>query len=236
MNLRVFQRLLDERVARHELLSHPFYQAWSAGKLSIQHLRAYATEYFHHVAAFPTFLSALHSRLEDGALRRAVLRNLADEEVEGRAHSDLWLDFAEGIGLSPAEVRGSQPSAPMRRLIGRFYRSACKDSPAEVLAALYAYESQMPRISGEKARGLMRYYGADAHTCGYFALHTYADVRHSQIWREELTRVVTCNRDLEASALNSAERAAYWLWLALDGSDANRLSAPLVNVASIRSA
>ena len=231
MNLRVFQKALDERVARHELLNHPFFQAWTTGKLSINHLRTYAMEYFHHVAAFPTFLSALHSRLEDGALRRAVLRNLADEEVEGRAHSDMWLDFAEGIGLCPLQVQRSQPSAPVRRLIERFHRSAYKDTPADVLAGLYAYESQMPRISGEKARALLRYYGANARTCGYFALHTYADVRHSQIWREELTRVVAGNRDLEASALNSAERAAYWLWLAIDGSEANRLSTRLMPVA-----
>jgi pyrroloquinoline-quinone synthase len=231
MNLKVFQRSLDDRVARHELLTHPFYQAWSAGELSLDHLRAYATEYFHHVAAFPTFLSALHSRLGDGALRRAVLRNLAEEEVEGRAHSDMWLDFAEGLGLCPDQVRCSQPSASVRCLIERFYRSACKDSPAEVLAALYAYESQVPRISGEKARALLRYYGANARTCGYFALHTYADVLHSQIWRDELIHLVARNCNLTIPALNSAERAAFWLWQALDSSNAHRLTARLRSVA-----
>jgi pyrroloquinoline-quinone synthase len=225
MNLRQFHVALDARVARHDLLNHPFYQAWTAGKLTIDQLRAYASEYFHHVAAFPTFLSAFHSRLEDGALRRAVLRNLAEEEVEGRAHSDMWLDFAEGIGLSPDQVRNSQPSAPVRKLIARFDRTAREDSPAEILAAFYAYESQVPRISGEKARGLLRYYGADAFTCGYFALHTYADVRHSQIWQDELGRIVVRDRKLAAPALAAAERAAQWLWRALDGSTANRLCA-----------
>jgi pyrroloquinoline-quinone synthase len=224
MNLKVFQSALDARVTAYELLSHPFYQAWSEGKLSREHLRTYAKEYFHHVAAFPTFLSALHSRLADGALRRAVLRNLAEEEVEGRAHSDMWLDFAEGFGLCPEEVRRSQPSVAIRCLIGRFYRSACEDSPAEVLAALYAYESQVPRISGEKARGLLRFYGADARTCGYFALHTYADIRHSQIWREELCHLVAHDCKPAALALESAGRAACWLWQALDGSEAHRLS------------
>jgi pyrroloquinoline-quinone synthase len=223
MNPKAFQIALDARVTRYDLLTHPFYQAWSAGKLSLDHLRAYANEYFHHVAAFPTFLSALHSRLEDGALRRAVLRNLAEEEVEGRAHSDMWLDFAEGIGLSPEQVRHSQPSAAVRRLIGRFSRSAREDSPAEVLAALYAYESQVPRISGEKARGLLRHYAADARTCGYFALHTYADILHSQIWRDELARLVAQDRKLAEPALDAGERAASWLWQALDGSTANRL-------------
>jgi pyrroloquinoline-quinone synthase len=222
MNIKVFQSALDARISRHQLLTHPFYRAWGAGKLTHDHLRVYAMEYFHHVAAFPTFLSALHSRLSDGALRRAVLRNLAEEEIEGRAHSDMWLDFAEGVGLRADQVRRSQPSAAMRCLIDRYYGTACADTPAEVIAALYAYESQVPRISGEKACGLLRHYGADARTCGYFALHTY-DVRHSQIWQDQLHMLVSHNFALASPALEAAERAACWLWQALDGSQAHRL-------------
>jgi pyrroloquinoline-quinone synthase len=231
MNLHAFENALDTRIARYDLLGHPFYRAWTAGKLTQEHLRVYAAEYFHHVAAFPTFLSALHSRLADGALRRSVLRNLAEEEIEGRAHSDMWLDFAEGIGLRAEQVRRSQPSNAVRCLIERYYKSACADSPAEVLAAFYAYESQVPRISGEKACGLVRHYGADARTCGYFALHTYADVRHSQVWRDELHFLITQNLSLATPALNAAERAAHWLWQALDGSQANRLCRQELTVA-----
>jgi pyrroloquinoline-quinone synthase len=223
MDLKAFQRALDARIAHYDLLKHPFYRAWITGKLSQNHLRAYAIEYFHYVAAFPTFLSALHSRLADGALRRNILRNLAEEEVEGRAHSDMWLDFAEGVGLCPKKVQTSQPSQPIRYLNERFYRSSCEDSPAEVVAGLYAYESQVPRISGEKARGLMRYYGADERTCGYFALHTYADVRHAQILRDELTYAVSRNYRLAAPVLDAAGRAAQWLWEALDTCEAHRL-------------
>lgn len=225
LNLRGFQVALDARVARHSLLSHPFYQAWADGKLTIDQLRAYASEYFHHVAAIPTFLSAFHSRLGDGALRRAVLRNLAEEEVEGRADSDMWLDFAEGIGLSADEVRNSQPSAPVRDLIACFDRTAREGSPAEILAAFYAYESQVPRISGEKARGLLRHYGANAFTCGYFVLHTYADIRRSQVWQDELVRLVVGDRKQASLALDAAEHAADWLWQALENSTANRLCA-----------
>lgn len=231
MNPNEFQVALDARISQHDLLTHPFYKAWSAGKLSVEHLRAYAREYFHHVAAYPTFLSAFHSRLADGSLRRAVLRNLADEEVEGRTHSDMWLDFAEGVGLSSDEVRRSQPSAAVRLLIERFHRNASKDSSVEVLAALYAYESQVPRISSEKARSLLSHYGTDAHTCGYFVLHSYADVIHSQIWRDELLRLVGRNPKLSDGALNSAGRAACWLWQALDGSEAHQLSEQSFSVA-----
>ena len=223
MDPNLFMAELDARVAPFDLLTHPFYRDWSEGRLSLEQLRAYAVEYFHHVSAFPTFLSALHSRLEDGALRRVVLRNLAEEEVEGRAHADMWLDFAEGLGLSRDEVRASRPSGPVRRLIERFARSARHDSPAEVVAAFYAYQSQIPALSGERARALLSHYGADAHTCGFFVLHSYADALQAATWRGELVRLVSSDAGLKDSALAAAERAADWLWQALDGSQAHRL-------------
>src|SRR5690242_16758815 len=83
-DLSCFASALRERAARYDLLCHPFYQAWSAGKLTRDDLRDYACEYYHHVAAFPTYLSAFHSRLPDGALRRRVLINLCGEELQGR--------------------------------------------------------------------------------------------------------------------------------------------------------
>jgi pyrroloquinoline-quinone synthase len=220
-----FQSELDARIERHKMLTHPFHQAWIAGKLTREQLRAYATEYFHLVAAFPTFLSALHCRLDDGSLRRAVLRNLADEEVEGRAHSDMWLDFAEGLGLSASQVRLSQPGLAVRHLIECFYRSASQDPPVQVLAAIYAYDSQVPRTSVERARALLRHYGADERTCGFFVLHSYADALHAKVWRAELTRLVSRNHALAGPALEAAGRAAEWLWQAMDGCRAHRLGA-----------
>ena len=225
MDPSLFASELDARVAPFDLLSHPFYRDWIAGRLSREQLCAYAVEYFHHVAAFPTFLSALHSRLEDGGLRRVVLRNLAEEEVEGRAHADMWLDFAEGLGLSRDEVRASRPSAPVRLLIERFSRSARQDAPAQVVAAFYAYQSQVPGLSGERARALLSHYGANAHTCGFFVLHSYADVLQAQTWRGELVRLISRDAGLADSVLEAAGRAADWLWQALDGSQAHGLRA-----------
>src|SRR5271170_8121603 len=103
-----FWSRFEERVAPFNLLQHPFYQAWSKGELTRDDLREYAAEYWHHVSAFPTYLSALHASLPDGELRRTVLRNLADEEgidtASARSHSDLWMDFARGMGASEAAV------------------------------------------------------------------------------------------------------------------------------------
>lgn len=220
-----FLQELNARIARYDLLCHPFYQAWSEGKLTGADLREYAADYYHHVAAFPTYLSAFHARLEDGGLRRNVLRNLADEEIEGRAHADLWLDFAEGMGARPADVTARKPLAHIAQLIAHFRQVAQTGTRAEVLATLYAYESQVPRVAAEKAKGLRERYGSDARTCGYFTLHQFADVKHSAVWRDELTRELATDPGQTFAALAAAETAAQKLWQALDGVEARRAAA-----------
>jgi|SRR5579862_1520135 len=224
MELQSFLAALEERIARYDLLCHPYYKAWTAGELTRDDLREYASDYYHHVAAFPTYLSALHSRLEDGEVRRAVLRNLCEEEIDGRAHSELWLDFAEGMGADREEVGRREPLAEVRELIADFRRIAREGSAVEALAAFYAYESQVPRVAKSKADGLTQRYGADAKTCGYFTLHQFADVEHAHVWRELLSAEVTAHPEQAEAALNAAEKAAQSLLHALDGMNARRMA------------
>lgn len=214
----VFFTALEGRIGCYDLLKHPFYQAWSKGELTREDLREYGAEYWHHVSAFPAYLSALHSQLPDGKLRRLVLENLADEEglEDGTPHSDLWMDFARGMGAQEADVRARHIASETQALVEHF-RAAMHHSPAAALAALYAYESRVPAIAKTKAEGLASHYGADSSTRRYFTVHTTADVHHARVWRNALTsELVTHPEDTEA-ALTAAEDAARALWTALDG-------------------
>jgi len=215
---------LEARIARFDLLKHPFYEAWSCGQLTHDDLREYAESYYPHVAAFPTYLSAFHSRLDDGELRRSVLRNLAEEEIQGRTHSELWLDFAEGMGgvRDRAQQRAAVPE--VAELVQSFRNLAATANVVECLAAFFAYESQVPRIAETKWNGLEQHYGADAKTGAYFRLHRTADVKHAGVWRELLSAELERNPDAAEAALISAERAAAALWHALDGIERERRS------------
>src|ERR1700737_3376860 len=191
MNTSEFFEQLDARIAKYDLLCHPFYKAWAAGELTREDLQEYARDYYHHVEAFPIYLAELGIRLEEGELRRAGLANMSDEkggeDLYGEpspAHSELWLDFAEGIGAS-RNMRGHTPLPAIKDLVSFFHRVAQQGTPEEALATFYAYESQVPRIAQEKARGLEQMYGADGKTRGYFTLHTTADVYHSRVWRQQ---------------------------------------------------
>ncbi|MGH9538847.1 MAG: iron-containing redox enzyme family protein [Terriglobales bacterium] len=220
-----FFQQLEARIARFDLLCHPFYQAWSAGQLSRDDLREYARDYYHHVKAFPTYLAELSVRLDEGELRRAVLENLSDEKGgadSGSAeHAELWLDFAEGMGAR-RDLRGHAPLPEIKRLTAFFHDVASEGTPEEALAAFYAYESQVPRVAKEKDRGLREMYGADDKTCQYFKLHAIADVHHAGVWRRQLEDQLKAHPDASGKALDAGENAAKALWCALDGIEARR--------------
>jgi pyrroloquinoline-quinone synthase len=223
-----FFQQLEASIAKYDLLCHPFYKAWSAGELTHEDLRAYAQDYYHHVEAFPTYLAELGVRLEESELRRAVLANMADEKGspdesgnESREHSDIWLDFAEGMGAR-RDMTGHTPIAEISGLMAYFHRTASEGTPEEALAAFYAYESQVPRVAQEKARGLHEMYGADEKTCGYFTLHASADVYHANVWRQQLEKQLAANPEAAEKALAAGEAAAKSLWNALDGIEARR--------------
>lgn len=232
MDFTSFWNQLHQRTAKYDLLCHPFYKAWTAGELTREDLREYAADYYHHVAAFPTYLSALHARLEDGEPRRSVLRNLCDEEgadtVNGRAHSEMWLDFAEGMGASRVYAQERQPVTEVRELIATFRRLASEASPEAAMAAFYAYESQVPRVAEAKARGLRELYGAGEKTRGYFTLHTTADVYHAAAWRMLVERGLAAHPDRTEEALEAAEAGAAALWGALDGIERERQQRKMV--------
>ena len=224
-----FWSRFEERVAPYNLLQHPFYQAWSKGELTRGDLREYAAEYWHHVSAFPTYLSALHSRLPDGEMRREVLRNLAEEEgvdaATARPHSDLWMDFAEEMGASRDEVTGRGVQPEMAGLMAMFRELMQEGTASSAMAALYAYESKVPAIATTKADGLAEHYGIEGAAARYFTLHQTADVAHAGVWRELIDKELAASSSTEdeEAALNAGERAAKALWVALDGVERRRL-------------
>jgi len=230
MNTAIFFKQLESSIARHDLLCHPFYRAWAAGELTRDDLREYSRQYFHHVEAFPCYLAELALRLDEGELRRAVLANMCDENgaaggsgKESTPHSELWLDFVEGMGTS-RDMRGHQRLPEIDSLMTHFHQIASEGTPEEALAAFYVYESQVPRVAREKERGLREIYGADDKTCGYFTLHATADLYHSNVWRKQLEKRLATNPEAAQAALDSAESTARFLWQALDGIEADRIT------------
>ena len=207
---------IDQQIAAKHLLTHPFYLAWTRGELSKEALKDYASQYYHHVAAFPTYLSAVHAKCEDQPTRKQVLSNLIDEEAGNPNHPELWLQFAEKLGASNDEVRATSKQPETTALIETFRDVCGNGATAEGLAALYAYESQIPAVSESKIDGLKKHYGmTDPKSYEYFSVHVEADREHSAAEREMLQEHVN---DTNAPAVTaSVDRVLNALWNLLSG-------------------
>lgn len=207
---------LDSMVAKRSLLGHPFYRAWTGGELSRERLQDYAVQYYPHVAAFPRYLSAIHSRCADIETRHALLENLIEEERGADNHPELWLRFAEGLGVAREQVLGARTVAASRELV-RTYEQLCGGGPlAAGLAALYVYESQIPAVATAKIDGLRRFYGITGdRAVEFFRVHEQADVYHARAGAELIERHADGD-DARCAALDSGRRALDVLWAMLD--------------------
>lgn len=213
--------MIDLRVADRAMLQHPFYQAWTEGRLPLDTLRDYARQYFHHVEAFPRAVSAVHSVCPDREGRRMLAENLAEEEgVEAgkQDHASLWLMFACGLGESEEAIR-AQPLNPETQALIDTFRKLSRRSYASGLGALYAYESQFPAVAAAKIEGLIERYGIEEEeTLRFFKVHVSADVEHSAVCRALLDRLPGGERE---EAIAAGEELAGALWNFLSGVEAH---------------
>jgi pyrroloquinoline-quinone synthase len=212
-----FLTALDALIAEKHLLNHPFYQLWSQGKLTRENLREYAISYYPHVAAFPTYVSGVHANCDDAGLRQELLENLIEEEHGNENHPALWRKFAAALGAAESDLASSPRTPEVAETIAEFRRSTKNGSVAEGLAALYAYESQIPEVSKTKREGLREFYGIEeGDATKFFSVHEHADVWHRQVERDALGRVADTPEARER-ALDAARRCCDALNRALDG-------------------
>jgi pyrroloquinoline-quinone synthase len=214
-----FLARLDNAIGEHAVYGHPFYKAWSAGHLSLSDIQEYARQYYHFEKAFPTFVSGVHSNTEDPETRHQLLLNLIEEEHGENNHPELWLRFAESLGLDRESVRSVELNDATKELLATFRKLTRDGNTLEGLAALYAYESQIPENSRAKIDGLIRHYGITSDDgLSFFRVHEEADEIHSRAEREHLAGLIRTEQD-EEQAIESARVASRAIYNMLTGID-----------------
>ncbi len=168
---------IDQEIERRSLLKHPFYQMWSEGKLDIELLQGYAKEYFHLVKTVPKMVGRLAAQNESSD----IVSNLQEE----REHIEPWVKFANALGVKRQELEQYEVSQKTRDSVNKLLDLTSVFD--EGVAAMYAYEAEIPKISRTKLDGLAKYYkitGEDATE--YQRIHESVDVKHASVWRNIL--------------------------------------------------
>ena len=176
---------IDEMIEERSLLKHPFYQAWSDGKLTKESLAGYSKEYFQLVKEVPSFMAPIIQQAPE-----SVVKELVENQQEESDHIKPWIAFAGELGISEEELlsysglpKTRQAVSDLNELMDTFEGGAC---------AMYAFEKEIPKISQTKLDGLAEFYGMTSdEATEYFKLHTEADIRHAASWRNILEKSST---------------------------------------------
>ena len=188
----IIQRI-DSEIEKRSLLKHSFYQMWSEGKLTVDHLQGYSKEYFQLVKAVPCLVQGIERWTDN-----PDVAGNAKEEAE---HVEPWVRFATALGVSRSELVDYDGADKTNAAVAKMM-DLSNASFEEAVAAMYAYEMELPRISRSKIDGLKKFYGMNSEDATkYFEIHEEADVRHAQVWREMLQKIPA---DRHEAALNAA--------------------------------
>ena len=208
---------IDAAIQERHLLTHPFYTKWVAGTLPRAAIQDYARQYYAFESSFPRFLSAIHARTEDASVRQDLLENLWDEEHGDENHAELWLRFAEGVGVERQDVLGVARTEATQALVATYRRSATEAPVVAGVAAIHAYERQVPEVATAKIDGLRRHYGvSDPRTLGFWEVHRSLDEEHAGAERRILADLTEA--EPEAAMAATGEALDGW-WSFLDSVD-----------------
>lgn len=139
-------------IEKHNLLRHPFYVAWSEGRLPVAALRDYAREY-----------GAFIRNIGEGWAKVGEAKIAKVEE----GHATIWQrTFAASLDTSIAEPE----MQGVADLVDTSRRLFADETTA--LGALYAFEFQQPHTAQSKLKGLREHYSQLPEKIGeYFRLH-----------------------------------------------------------------
>jgi pyrroloquinoline-quinone synthase len=188
---------IDYEIEKHSLLKHVFYQMWSEGKLTINHLQGYSKEYFQLVKVVPKFVENIFNVITDPSLKRAVGQNLK-EEYE---HIEPWIMFSTAMGIQRNDLASYKGENETNMAVSTLSQLT-ERSLEEAVAAMYAYEKELPKISRSKIDGLKKFYGVQSNEATkYLEIHEEVDLRHSEVWKNILK---TIPEEKQERALNAA--------------------------------
>ena len=208
---------IDRMIEERSLLKHPFYQAWQRGELTMDALRNYAGQYYHHVLAFPQYVSAAHANCPDQSDRQELLENLIEEERGEENHPELWLRFGEALGLTRQQIIEAEPLPETLQLVDTYREITKHGTFAQAATALYCYESQVPEVAKTKIAGLKEFYGVEEYRgLQFFDVHIGADEWHAEVGRNFVERYAESLEEQQA-VRETARRCLDALWSFLDG-------------------
>jgi len=139
---------------KKKLLDHPFYQAWTEGKITNEQLSVYTDAYLGLIEKIPYFWEKSVNGL--GADSKEAREVIAEEE----SHIPMWKNWSE-------KLEKNNNTLNLDDLISELDGM----NASELLGAIHSFEAQQPEVAKTKKDGLIKFYGFDGSDLKYFDEH-----------------------------------------------------------------
>jgi thiaminase len=156
----------DLQTVTEQLLRHPYVQALEEGKIGREKLRLFAGEQYSIIASDLKSVAYLVSRFGSAPSRDFFLGILHGE----RAAWDALLTFADGLGLSEAQLREHEPLAGAHAYTCYMAWLALYASDAEIAAAYLVNFPAWGENCGRLSRILKERFGLGEKEVAFFDL------------------------------------------------------------------
>jgi pyrroloquinoline-quinone synthase len=194
-----FLELVSETVLTHHTkINHPFCVKLVRGEWSIKQLQAWAKQDYHakvQTLRNDAYIVATAPTLDELREQLKVLISESGEELAGGrypSHPELWLRFAEGLGLKREEVMKSEPSPLMQVVLDAERYKSMKQSVGDLPANLRVGEKINAVVHPIWAEALRDKYHVPVAALEFFTAHGEADQDHGKLGEQiVLGRAVT---------------------------------------------
>ncbi len=194
-----FLELVSETVLTHHTkINHPFCVKLVRGEWSLKQLQAWAKQDYHakvQTLRNDAYIVATAPTLDELQEQLKVLLSESGEDLAGGkypSHPELWLRFAEGLGLKREEVVRSEPSPLMQVVLDAERYKSMKQNVGDLPANLRVGEKINAVVHPVWAEALRDKYHVPAEALEFFAAHGEADQDHGKLGEQiVLSRAVT---------------------------------------------
>jgi pyrroloquinoline-quinone synthase len=174
---------------------HPIRQLLLSGRLSKSQLQGWAKNQFHEFRNIHRFFGIRYQKCPIPELRRSLLENMVEEEGEdlfgGKypSHRDLWVRFAEGLGVAREDILDYEPLPGIRAALEMYVSLVQQSHWAVAIGTGLVFEGGGPRRMREEREALEKYYSwIPSSSLDFFRAHEYHDQGHGDKVTEVIKR------------------------------------------------
>lgn len=201
---------------------HPIRQLLLSGRLTREQLQWWAKNQFHEFRNIHRFFGVRYQKCPVPELRRMLLENMVEEEGEdlfgGRypSHRELWVRFAEGIGIPRDEILAYEPLPGIRAALEMYVALVQQSHWAVAIGTGLVFEGGGPKRMAEERRALERHYPwIPSQALDFFRVHEYHDEGHGTMVTEVIKRYCM-EVHLQEEMRRAVQQRADIMWLQND--------------------